>query len=282
MTGNLLTQGGLRPGEQQGRAGQPAISPDAQGHQQLLVAEREQVARDSFRSGRGSKRFHRGRRDQLIRAARHRLRRVVAITRPSLQFSPQAPGERFAVLAHANEPTTGRVRIRRKTVVNEHDDEAPGPLRHPDLFDDRRQLRVRAVVHRPLQPIQIDFGRHPAYGPSAADHTLGHAEHHGPAAAVRHADRPLDRRAETPLPLTAPLLEIQILIFQIVRYAMIESFEEFLDLPNRSHDSLPPPRPADCEPTAMIIGGGGAGRVDSAPGSSGLGLHVTLLRRSAR
>jgi len=140
-------------------------------------------------------------------------------------------------------------------VVLLHDDDASGPFRHLDLFDDRRQLGIRAVVHRALQPIQVHLGRHSAYGPSASQDSFGHAEHHRSAPAVRHADRPLDRRTETPLPVTAPLFESQILILQVVRHAMVESLEEFLDLRNRSQNSLPSPRPADREPTARIVGG---------------------------
>lgn len=168
MAGNMLTQGGLRPGEQQSRARQPAVPPDADRRQQLLVTEREQVGRNLLESGRRPKRLHCGRGDQLLRAARNRLRRAVAIAPPSLQFPPQTPGERLAVLAPPDQPATGRVRIRREAVVDEHDDDASGPFRHLDLFDDRRQLGIRAVVHRPLQPIQVHLGRHSAYGPSAA------------------------------------------------------------------------------------------------------------------
>lgn len=140
-------------------------------------------------------------------------------------------------------------------VVMLHDDDASGPFRHLDIFDDRRQLGIRAVAHRPLQPIQVHLGRHSAYGPSASQDSFGHAEHHRAAPAVRHADRPLDRRTETPLPVPAPLFESQILILQVVHHAMVESLEEFLDLRNRSQNSLPSPRPVDREPTARIVGG---------------------------
>ena len=146
----------------------------------------------------------------------------------------------------------------RSAVVLLHDDDASGPFRHLDIFDDRRQLGIRAVVHRRLQPIQVHLGRHSAYGLSASQDSVGHAEHHRSAPAVRHADRPLDRRTETPPPVPDPLFESQILILQVVRHAMVESLEEFLDLRNRSRKKrLPSPRPADREPTARIVGGAG-------------------------